>query len=101
MKKYLAFDAINGNYEEFETIEEARKQLEESFSCDGEYHPDLKECKIYKLEEVVDYDIIDKKSNYKYVNEDDIPEDDTESKAWPYNSVYDEVIDHKFVKVHH
>ena len=47
MKKYLAFDGINCEYKPFETIEEARKWLEECFYNDGEgYHPDLESCKI-------------------------------------------------------
>ena len=60
MKKYLAYDGINCEYENFNTIEEARKWLVEAFldSSYG-YHPDLKSCAIYKLEETVDYDVID------------------------------------------
>lgn len=39
MKKYLAFDGINFEYEDFETIEEAQKWLEECFldSDEGYY----------------------------------------------------------------
>jgi hypothetical protein len=43
--------------------------------------------------------VIDKKENYKYVYEDDIPEDDNESIAWPYSSDFDEIWKHKFIKV--
>lgn len=100
MKKYLAYDGINCEYENFNTIEEARKWLVEAFldSSDG-YHPDLKSCAIYKLEETVDYDVIDSKDNYKYMYDDEIPEDDEESEAWPVDVVFDEIWKHKFVKV--
>ena len=33
----------------------------------------------------------DNKANYKYEYEDDIPEDDTESEAWPYDNEFDTV----------
>ena len=100
MKRYLAYDGINGDYEKFETIEEAREWLKEGFYQPEEgYHPDLKSCKIYELKEVVDYDIIDSKDNYEYENEEDIPEGDTESSAWPYPNEFDEIITHKFVDI--
>lgn len=100
MKKYLAFDSINCDYEEFENIEDAKKWLEECFYDSSEgYHPDIKDCKIYELCATVDYDVLDSKSNYKYVYEDDIPEDDNESEAWPYNSGFDEIWEHKWVNV--
>lgn len=100
MKRYLAYDGINGDYEKFETIEEAREWLKEGFFRPGEgYHPDLKSCKIYELKEVVDYDVIDSKSNYKYVDETDIPEGDEESEAWPYDSAFDEIWQHKFIPI--
>jgi hypothetical protein len=91
MKKYAAFDGINMEYEQFGTIEEAREWLEEGFLIDGEgYHPDLKGCRIFKLFETVDYEVVDKKSNYKY---------DYEEEAWPYSTEFDEVWKHKFVPV--
>ena len=98
MKTYLAHDAINGEYEEFETIEEAREWLEESFlDYDQGYHPETELCRIFELKEKVILNIIDSKKNYKYLNEDDIPEDDDESEAWPYDSVFDEICKHEFV----
>lgn len=100
MKKYLAFDGINFEYEEFETLKEAQKWLEECFvSSEEGYHPDLDSCKIYKLKQVVRHDVVDKKDNYKYECEDDIPEDDEKSEAWPYDSAFDEIWQHKFVDV--
>lgn len=100
MKKYLAFDGITGEYEAFETIEDAREYLEETFldSTEG-YHPDLESSKIFKLAETVGYDIVDSKENYKYIHEEDIPEDDHESEAWPHSSEFDEIWKHKFIKI--
>lgn len=99
MKRYLAFDAINYEYEDFDTIDDAQNWLEEAFLDSSEgYHPDLKDCKIFELKQVVDYDVIDSKDNYKYMYEDDIPEDDSESEACPFGSEdYDEIWKHKFV----
>lgn len=97
-KKYLAFDGINQFHESFDTIEEARKHLTECFLDEFEgYHPDLELCCIYELKETVSYDVIDKKSNYKYESEDDIPEYDNESEAWPYDNEADEIWQHKFI----
>ena len=98
MKKYLAFDGINGGHEDFDTIEEARKWLEDCFlSPDEGYHPDFASCKIYQLAETVECEVVDKKENYKYIYEDDIPEGDNESQAWPYSTDFDEIWKHKFV----
>ncbi|MCK9220244.1 MAG: hypothetical protein M0P47_09375 [Bacteroidales bacterium] len=100
MKKYLAYDAINSEYEEFETLKESQKYLEEAFldKDENEYHPNLKHCKIYIQILGVDYDVIDKKSNYKYESEEDIPDGDDDSEAWPFGYV-DEVWRHKFVNI--
>ena len=98
MKKYLAFDGINGGHEDFDTIEEAREWLEDCFlSPDEGYHPDFASCKIYQLAETVECEVVDKKENYKYIYEDDIPEGDNESQAWPYSTDFDEIWKHKFV----
>ena len=101
MKKYLAYDDINGDYHECHTIEEARSWLEEIFLDENGYHPGLVFCKIYELKEVASFDVVAKKKDYKYEYEDDIPEDDKESEAWPYDSEYDEIWKHKFVPVEH
>ncbi len=99
--KYLAFDGINLEHEEFETIEEARNYLTECFLCPDEgYHPDIKSCKIYQLIETVDYEIVDSKENYKYDYIDDLPEgEDDESQVWLYNNEFTEIWKHKFVSV--
>ena len=98
--RYLAFDGINCSYERFETIEEAREWLVECFYDEQEgYHPDLESCKIFELKEVASYDIIDKKENYKYLHEEDIPEGDNESESWPYDDAFDEIWKHKFMPI--
>ncbi len=100
MKRFLAYDGINGDFEELETIEEAREWLKGCFLDPHErYYPDMESCKIYELKEIVGYDVIDSKENYKYTDEEDIPEGDTESKAWPYSNEFDEIIKHKFVDI--
>lgn len=86
MEKYLAYDSINNEYEKFETIEEAREWLTESFLIDGEgYHPDLLGCKIYKIEETVSFDVTDSKDNYA-------------PGEWPHSEDFDETWKHKFEK---
>ena len=96
MKKYLAFDGINGGHEDFDTIEEARKWLEECFLDEEEgYHPDFASCKIYQLAETVECDVVDKKENYKY----DYEEEGDESEVWPYDPAFDEIWEHRFVPV--
>ena len=100
MKRYLAYDAPNNEYEDFETIEEAQKWIEESILGGGDgYDSEAKDCKIYELKQIVEFDKIDSKENYKYEYEEDIPEDDEESEAWPYGSEFDEVWQHKFTNV--
>jgi hypothetical protein len=99
MKKYLAYDSINSDYEEFETIEQAREWLVEAFhSPDDGYHPELVDCKIYELKEVAGYDVTDKKENYKYECEEDAPEGH-EDEAWPFSSEFDEIWQHKFIPI--
>jgi len=77
IKKYLAHNPINGDYEDFDIIQEAQEWLEASFlDSDEGYHPDAEDCCIYQLVEKVKLTIIDEKINYKYESEDDVPEDD-------------------------
>ena len=100
-EKYLTYDPIDGIYNEHETIEKAREYLKRMFKdeVDGSYHPDTDNCKIYKLEEVVEIEVVDRKSNYKYEYDEDIPEGDEESEAWPYPNEFDEIWKHHFRKV--
>lgn len=87
---YLAYDSINGDYEHFETIEEARDWLSESFLCDGEgYHPDLKGCRIYKVAEKADYTVVASRC--------DFTEEEWEEEG--YSSDYEEIWKHVFLTV--
>ena len=104
-KKYLAFDPINGDYEDFDTIEEAQKWLTESFvDRDEGYHPEAEDCCIYQLIEKVKLTITDEKINYKYESEDDISEDDQKAlddeDFWPHPIEFDTVCKHEFIKVY-
>jgi hypothetical protein len=100
MKKYLAFDSINYEYEEFETIEEAHEWITNVIlDPDDGYASEFSGCKIFELKEIVDYDVIDSIDNYKYKNEEDIPDDDDTSEAWPYSDTFDEIWQHKFVPI--
>lgn len=100
MKRYLTYNACTGEFNSHDTIEEAREHLEGCFfdSYDGVYHPDTADCRIFELKEVVKVEVTDKKSNYEYENEDDIPEGE-DGEAWPYGSEYDEIWDVSFVDV--
>ena len=88
-KPYLAYDGINSEYEEFATIEEAEKFLEESFLDQDEgYHPDLESCKIYKLEKQVKLHVIDRADDYT-----------TEQWLAKYSAEYDEIWTHEFISI--
>lgn len=100
MKKYLAYNGIDHEYEEFETIDDAHEWLAECFlDSDQGYHPNMTSCKIFLLHQTVSYDIVDSKKNYKYEYEDEIPDHDEISEAWPYDNLFDEIWKHKFVTV--
>ena len=65
MKRFLAYDGINCEHEEFDDIKDAEKYLEELFlDRDGDegYHPDAESCYIFELKEVVKIDVVAKKS---------------------------------------
>lgn len=104
-KKYLAYYDNQREYEEFDTIEAARKWLSEAifdpvdliYSADKET---LESCKIYELKEIVKIEVLDSKENYKYLDEEDIPEDSDE-EAWPYGNNVDEVWKHEFKLIEH
>lgn len=90
MKRYLTFDGINCEYEEHNTIEEAREWLEECFlersrvTGIGVYHPDLTSCYIFELKEKVEYDIIEEKE---------------EGKEWNHSEEVEEIWQHRFEPV--
>ncbi len=99
MKKYLAYDGINCEYEMFDSIEEAENFLKDSFLVENEYHPDLESCCIYELHSKVKFYVLDSKENYKFQNEEDIPDDDEESEAWPYDNAFDIIGKHRFIEI--
>lgn len=89
MKKYLAYDAINSDYEEFETIEAAREYLKEAFLDEAEgYHPDMEGCKIFVLCETVKKNVIAKKSDFT-------PEEWEEKVT---DTDFDEIWEHEFIE---
>ncbi|MFP4461936.1 MAG: hypothetical protein ACLFQE_07035 [Thermotogota bacterium] len=99
MGKYLAYDGIDGEFENFENIEGARNYLTEGFLSEDEgYHPEMTTCKIYGLIEKVLYKKIDSRENYKYDYEDEAPEGE-EDLVWPYENAFDEVGEHEFSPV--
>ena len=97
MKKYITYDACEGEFNLHETIEEAQEYLRESFFCEA-YHPETANCQIFELKEVVKVEVTDRKSDYEYEEEDDIPEG-ADGEAWPYGSDIEELWDVKFVDV--
>ena len=77
--KYLACDGINNEYEEFKSYQDACIWLQDCFFVTDEgYHPDLKQCMIYRLDSIVDYDLI---------------------KVCEPGEKFDEIWTHKFVRV--
>lgn len=99
-KTYLAFDASNFEFEEFLTLKEAQDWIKEvsQDTSDGSLLEETENCKIYILHETVKLRVTDKKSNYEYEDEDDIPEG-VIAEAWPYSNSYDEVCEIVFVPV--
>lgn len=93
--RYFAFDSDSGEHEFFKTKEECDKWVKEGIDTAMEE---------YVSEEAMNGGIFwgeikqhtgwvetDNKKNYKYEYEDDIPEDDTESAAWPYDNEFDTI----------
>ena len=98
-KNYLAFSSVNQEYDFFETFEQAEQYLKEGYE---EGIPDEAvngEDFIAKITHRSKFNETDRKENYKYIDEDDIPEDDTESEAWPYSNEFDVIGDISFEKV--
>lgn len=58
MKRFLAYNAIDGEYESFDTIDDARGYLEECFLNDGVYHPEMDSCCIFELKESVTHTVV-------------------------------------------
>lgn len=100
MKKYLVYDAIDGQYERFETIEEAEKYLNEiAVDSDNGVDQAISDCLIYKLEKKVEVVVVDKKSNYQYIYQEEVPEGSDED-CWEDNCSdpeFDTVVEVKIV----
>lgn len=99
--KYLAFDACNGEYQTFDNIEDARKWLYDCFydQDDQAYDLDTDSCKIYLLHEKVELVETDRKSNYKYECEEDLPDGGDSDDVWPYDNMFDVVGEHRFIPI--
>lgn len=91
-KKYLAVCTVENEFNFFDTIEEARKWIEEFVTDeDGISEDHLNTSHIFELRENASYKVVDSKSNYKYMSEEDVPESEEEDSVWPYNSEYEEI----------
>ena len=84
---YLAYDGINADHENFDTLEEAQKYLEEVFLDEG-YDPEMVSCKIYKLVQKVSFDVVAKKTDFT----------DEEWEEEGYSDEFDEMWKHKFIE---
>lgn len=86
---YVAYFSEQGECELFETHEEAEQWLrdwyDEGYPVDTINGHDF----IAKITHRSKFVETDRKENYKYAYEDDIPIDDKNSEAWPYSSEFD------------
>ncbi len=100
-KRFLVYFSPENEYEEVDTIEEARLSLKDVICCseEGLYRPDADSCKIYELKEVVKIKVLDSKENYKYLYEEDVPEGEDEADVWPYSNDFDEIWEHELIDV--
>lgn len=91
MKNYVAYFSEQGEFEFFETHEEAESWLRDWYN-EG-FPEETMEGRdfIAKVTHRSKFTETDRKENYKYVYEDDIPEDDDESEYWPHDSEIDVV----------
>jgi hypothetical protein len=89
MENYLAFYSEESEFQLCETYEEAEEWLrdwyDEGFPEETMKGNDF----IAKVTHRSKFTETDRKENYKYVYEDDIPEDDDESECWPHDSDID------------
>lgn len=95
--RYVAYDAANGEHEEFKTIKEAEDWLKDG---DGEGISEEAEngqnwiAEIQYISEVTE---IDNKSNY-HENEDGVLVNE-DGEEWPISSDFDWIGDHHYVKI--
>ena len=99
--KYVAYFAVNNEFEFFDTFEEAEKWFHDTYHDEEEFSDETisGEDFIAEVTHRSKFTEIDNKDNYQYDYEDDIPEDDEESEAWPYDTEYDSVGKVEFEKV--
>lgn len=95
--RYVAYDAANGEYEEFKTLKEAEDWLKENDgegisqeACDGQNY-------IAEIQYRSVVTTIDKKEDY-HVHTDECPEN-CDEEEWPYNSDWDFIGDHSYEKI--
>lgn len=95
--RFVAYDAANGDYEEFETLKEAEDWLTEG---DGEGISDEACCGQNYIAEIQYRSVvskIDEKSNY-HVHTDECP-DDCDEEEWPYDDDFDWIGHHSYEKI--
>jgi hypothetical protein len=84
--KYLAFNADNYDFEEFETIEEARKYCEDGFLNES-YSQDTENYKIWQIAETVELKTIAEKKDFT----------DEQWEDEGYNEDFDTICKHEFI----
>lgn len=97
MNRYVAYDATNGEWEEFETLKAAEDWLTENDgdgiseeACNGQNY-------IAEIQFRSAVTVIDGKDNY-HVHTDDCPED-CDEEEWPHNNDFDWVGKHSYTKI--
>mgnify|MGYP003405424306 FL=1 len=93
--KYLAFSKADYEYQQCDTIEEARSWLSNTYE-DGIPGEAQHDC-IYELKEVVQFTETDRKENYKYTDYYDLQEGEDDEYVWPYDNEFDIIYDIAFV----
>ena len=95
--RYVAYDAQNRDYEEFETLKDAENWLKEG---DGEGISEEAELGQNYIAEIQYRSVITKleeKSDY-HVHTDSCPEN-CDEEEWPYNDDFDWIADHSYEKI--
>lgn len=95
--RYVAYDAANGEYEEFKTFEEAESWLKEG---DGEGISEEAESGrnwIAEVQYVSEVTEIDNKSNYHENEDGELVNSDGDE--WPISNEFDWIGDHHYVKI--
>lgn len=95
--RYVAYDAANGKYEEFETLKEAEDWLKDEDgegiskeACNGmNYIAEIQYRSVVTL--------IDKKEDY-HVHTEECTED-CDEEEWPYSDDWDLIGDHHYEKI--